>query len=379
MSDYTVSMSLSPINYTVNFQEARSATISIGTITTGAPGSSASVVNVGTTNAAVFNITIPRGDTGAAGTNGANGTNGTNGTNGAAATISIGTITTGAAGSSATVTNVGTTNAAVLNITIPRGETGAAGTAATITVGTVTIGLPGTLPTVSNVGTTSAAVFNFQLPGSLFPVLLGSVRAAAYTYNVSDQTTGRYGQQPSGVLSSGITPTSNFTKGLYGENIATGQTYNIGHGSYANYTAPETYVWLVRLVSASATAKMRTRSYNLLYNAGAVSLWYADLAALGTQLIAKTVAAGDVICCAWSGNATTTRCALLHAGAVLSASKNSGVYTLNATTVGTLQVGAGNGGAGGGIEFIGAFSFAGLMTEDELKALVQVIYNQNMP
>jgi hypothetical protein len=43
------------------------ATATAGTTTTGAPGSSASVVNSGTTEAAVFDFTIPRGDTGATG------------------------------------------------------------------------------------------------------------------------------------------------------------------------------------------------------------------------------------------------------------------------------------------------------------------------
>ena len=43
------------------------ATATAGTTTTGAAGSSASVVNAGTTSAAVFNFTIPRGDTGATG------------------------------------------------------------------------------------------------------------------------------------------------------------------------------------------------------------------------------------------------------------------------------------------------------------------------
>ena len=49
------------------------------------------------------------------------------GTPGAAATIAIGSVTTGAAGSSAAVENVGTSAAAVLDFTIPRGQTGATG------------------------------------------------------------------------------------------------------------------------------------------------------------------------------------------------------------------------------------------------------------
>jgi hypothetical protein len=55
---------------------------------------------------------------------GTNGTNGTNGKNGAAATIAVGTVTTGAAGSSASVTNRGTSSAAVFDFTIPRGADG---------------------------------------------------------------------------------------------------------------------------------------------------------------------------------------------------------------------------------------------------------------
>jgi hypothetical protein len=46
---------------------------------------------------------------------------------GAAATVAVGTTTTGAAGTNASVTNSGTTSAAVFNFTIPRGDTGAAG------------------------------------------------------------------------------------------------------------------------------------------------------------------------------------------------------------------------------------------------------------
>jgi hypothetical protein len=47
----------------------------------------------------------------------------------AAATIAVGTTTTGAAGTNATVTNTGTTSAAVFNFTIPQGVAGANGSA----------------------------------------------------------------------------------------------------------------------------------------------------------------------------------------------------------------------------------------------------------
>ena len=75
----------------------------------------------------------PRGEQGPAGADGAQGERGpqgpagADGKDGAAATISVGTVTTGAPGSSASVVNAGTSNAAVLNFTIPRGATGEQG------------------------------------------------------------------------------------------------------------------------------------------------------------------------------------------------------------------------------------------------------------
>ena len=137
------------------------ATIAVGTTTTGAAGTNASVTNSGTSSAAVFNFTIPRGDTGAAGADG---------NDGQAATIAVGTTTTGAAGTNASVTNSGTSSAAVFNFTIPRGDTGAAGAdgndgaAATITVGSTTTGAAGTSASVTNSGTSSAAILDFTIP-----------------------------------------------------------------------------------------------------------------------------------------------------------------------------------------------------------------------
>ena len=49
------------------------------------------------------------------------------GMRGAAGTIAVGTVSTGAAGSSATVTNTGTSRDAVFDFAIPRGDTGATG------------------------------------------------------------------------------------------------------------------------------------------------------------------------------------------------------------------------------------------------------------
>ena len=54
-------------------QDGAAATISVGTVTTGNPGTNASVINSGTSSAAVFDFTIPRGDKGDTGSTGATG------------------------------------------------------------------------------------------------------------------------------------------------------------------------------------------------------------------------------------------------------------------------------------------------------------------
>jgi len=137
------------------------ATVDVGTTTTGSPGSSATVANAGTINNAILNFVIPRGDTG---TPGATGATGPQGNAGLAAIVNAGTTTTGAPGTSASVTNSGTTSAAVFDFTIPRGDVGPTGSAATIAAGTTTTTAPGTNATVTNVGTSGAAIFNFGIP-----------------------------------------------------------------------------------------------------------------------------------------------------------------------------------------------------------------------
>jgi len=151
----------------------QAATVQAGTTTTSAPGTNASVTNSGSTSAAIFDFTIPRG---AVGATGAAGAKGDTGAAGAAASVSVGSTTTTSPGTSATVYNSGSTSAAVLNFGIPRGadgqtgpkgdtgNTGAKGDAATISVGTVTTGTAGSSASITNVGTSSAAVFNFSIP-----------------------------------------------------------------------------------------------------------------------------------------------------------------------------------------------------------------------
>ena len=66
----------------------------------------------------------PKGDTGATGATGPRGPQGEKGADGAAATITVGTVTSGAA---ASVTNSGTTSAAVFDFVLPKGDKGEKG------------------------------------------------------------------------------------------------------------------------------------------------------------------------------------------------------------------------------------------------------------
>ena len=90
---------------------------------------------------------------------------GTPGIPGIAATVQIGAVITGSAGTNATVSNSGTENTAILNFTLPCGTPGLPGTAATVEIGAVNTGEAGSTATVTNSGTESAAVLNFTLPG----------------------------------------------------------------------------------------------------------------------------------------------------------------------------------------------------------------------
>lgn len=167
---------------TFDITNGAAATISIGTVATGEPGTDATVVNSGTSGEAVFDFTIPqgaKGDTGNTGATGAtgngiasisktgtsglvdtytitytngntatftvtNGEDGADGQDGSAATITVGTTTTGGAGTSASVVNSGTSSAAVLDFTIPKGDKGETGSTGATGNGIVSITKTGT-------------------------------------------------------------------------------------------------------------------------------------------------------------------------------------------------------------------------------------------
>ena len=181
----------------VSSRRGRAATIAIGTITTGAAGTNASVTNVGTSGEAVFNFTIPMGDTVELRISGGylqwKNTTAATWTNilkiaDITATIDIGTVTTGDPNTDVSVTNSGAGKDAVFNFTIPRGDSvelridggyiqwktttattwnnlhAVSAITPTITVGTVTTGNAGANVAVTNSGTGKDGIFNFTIP-----------------------------------------------------------------------------------------------------------------------------------------------------------------------------------------------------------------------
>lgn len=172
-------------------------TMAVGDVTTGAPGTDAAIVNVGTVHDAVLDFDIPRGDVGPQGIQGDEGT---------AATIAVGETSTGTPGSDAEVTNTGTSLAAVFDFTIPEGLKGDTGDAATIEVGEVTTGTPGTDAAVTNTGDEHAAIFDFDIPrGEVGPQGIQGVQGIqgeAATIEVGDVEASAPGDDPT-VVNSG--------------------------------------------------------------------------------------------------------------------------------------------------------------------------------
>ena len=192
------------------------ATVDVGDVRTGAPGTSVIITNSGpSASNAVFDFTIPRGDKGEDGNDGEDGTgvrirgsfdyvgpptsdpeatdpeegdlwidtngdgwawDGSSWTNvgpiqgpqGEAATVTVGTTTTGDPDTDAIVINSGDTSNAVLEFTIPKGEKGDKGDdgpGSTVDVDPNTItGTAGSLASVTNTGTVTDAVFQFTIP-----------------------------------------------------------------------------------------------------------------------------------------------------------------------------------------------------------------------
>ena len=99
-------------------EDAETPTLTIGTVTTGAPGTDADASITGTAPNFILNLTIPQGPTGATGPTGEDAET---------PTLTIGTVTTGEPGTDADASITGTAPNFILNLTIPQGPTGATG------------------------------------------------------------------------------------------------------------------------------------------------------------------------------------------------------------------------------------------------------------
>jgi hypothetical protein len=155
------------------------ATITVGTVTTGAAGSSALVVNAGSSSAAVLNFTIPAGATGLQGPQGATGAQGPQGIKGdTGATGATGPQgvagATGATGPAGPTGATGATGAT--GPTGPTGSTGATGPAGTTTWAGITdkpstftpaSHVHGNLTNAGAIGTTSGQIVVTTTGGAL--------------------------------------------------------------------------------------------------------------------------------------------------------------------------------------------------------------------
>jgi hypothetical protein len=178
------------------------------------------VANSGTSSAAVFDFTIPRGDKGDKGDTGNTGATGATGSTGTAATATAGTTTTGAPGSSASVTNAGTTSAAVFNFTIPRGDVGSTGATGATGAGVAVGGTTGQVLSKAS-GTNYDTTWSTIVPGDRYL----TTSTTSLTINNSNKTL---------TVGTGLsyTPTQNVTISYDASNHMHGEvlTYNSGTG-----------------------------------------------------------------------------------------------------------------------------------------------------
>jgi hypothetical protein len=160
LADLAPAVELGPEYASIQGPQGLAATVTVGTVGSTAFPGPGTVTNSGTTGAAVLDFVLVTGE------KGDTGDTGPIGPQGSAATIEVGTVTTGTAGGTASVSNTGTTGSAVLDFVIPRGDkgdTGDTGPAATIAIGSVSTVAFGGTAAVTNVGSSTAGTFDFTL------------------------------------------------------------------------------------------------------------------------------------------------------------------------------------------------------------------------
>ena len=149
------------------------ATITVGSTTTGEPGTNAQVTNSGTSENAILNFTIPRGETGATGPTGPQGLQGETGVTGPTGPQGLqgeigATGPTGPQGLQGETGATGPTGPQGLQgetgATGPTGPQGLQGETPILEIGTVTTGEPGTQAAASITGTAPNYILNLTIP-----------------------------------------------------------------------------------------------------------------------------------------------------------------------------------------------------------------------
>ena len=209
----------------------------------------------------------------------------------AATTVAVGTTTTVAPGTPASVANVGTSTALVLDFEVPKGETGATGptgptgatgTAATIAVGTVTELAPGDTPTITNSGTSADATFDFGIPAASITALQNDTQPISVT---DGNFSGTINQSP-GAGANNETPFAQYGD-LFSDAIVTTPTPTFPTSTTLSSTAPAlvAYVLGQRVVYAGGS-----------YTVGASATSYLDLSNTGvlTVTTSATVTANSL-------------------------------------------------------------------------------------
>ena len=235
-------------------------TLKVGSTSTGNAGTNASVTMTDSNNVYTLNFVIPKGekgDTGAKGDAGVKGQDGAKGADGITPTLKVGTVTTLAAGSNATVTMSKNNNEYTLNFGIPKGnkgDTGASGGSGETTVVNPTI----TIGTVTNGDTASATItgdspnytLNLVLPkgdkGAKGDAGVKGADGITPTIAVGTTTTGEAGTNANVTMSkSGTTYTFSFVipKGAKGDTGAAGTKGDKGEKgdpfTYADFTSEQ--------------------------------------------------------------------------------------------------------------------------------------------
>jgi len=162
-------------------------------------------------------------------TTGPAGSNGTNGTNGTAATVAVNYTFTGATGTSAIVTNVGTTAAALFDFTIPTGATGAKGDTGAIPDVTQFLFLNGTRAMTGNL-----SMGTYFINGLGTPSIGTDAATKAYVDSVSSNYNASYWTGTNYNATYDAKPSSNYNA-TYDAKADT--NYNASYWTGTNYNA----------------------------------------------------------------------------------------------------------------------------------------------